>query len=64
MIIQWSDLFAAFGLLLVLEGILPFVNPAAVRKLARQLDLLSEPQLRRAGLLSMLAGVAVLFFAR
>lgn len=64
MIVQWSDLFTALGLLLVLEGILPFLNPAAVRRLARKLDLINEPQLRWAGLLSMLAGVAVLFFAR
>ncbi len=28
---MWDDLLAALGLMLVLEGILPFLNPGALR---------------------------------
>ena len=64
MIIQWSDLLTALGLLLVLEGIMPFLNPAAVRNLARKLESISDTELRWGAVLLMLAGVAVLFLAR
>ncbi len=64
MSIQWSDLLTALGLLLVLEGIMPFLNPAAVRSLARKLESISDTELRWGGLLLMLVGVAVLFLAR
>jgi uncharacterized protein YjeT (DUF2065 family) len=29
---MWDDLLAAFGLMLVLEGILPFLSPRASRQ--------------------------------
>lgn len=61
---DWSDLLAAFALYLVLEGIMPFLNPAALRRMLASFAGLSDAQLRIAGLLSMLAGVVLLFVAR
>ena len=61
---NWSDLLAACALYLVLEGILPFLNPQAMKRvLASFLDC-SERQLRVGGLVSMLCGMAVLYFVR
>jgi len=30
--IDWPDFAAAFGLLLVIEGVLPFLNPASIKR--------------------------------
>jgi len=57
-------LFAGFALMLVLEGILPFVAPRLWRETFRTLVELKDGQLRFAGLASMIAGLALLAFAR
>ncbi len=62
--LNWSDLLAAFALYLVLEGIMPFLNPAALRNAMARFTALSDAQLRTAGLASMLIGLALLFFVR
>jgi hypothetical protein len=60
----WSDLLAAVGLLLVLEGLLPFLNPDGTRRVFARLALLAGKQLRVAGFISMVLGMLVLFFVR
>jgi uncharacterized protein YjeT (DUF2065 family) len=62
--LDWSDLLAAVGLLLVLEGLLPFLNPNGTRRLFAKLALLAGNELRVAGFVSMLLGMVVLFFVR
>lgn len=59
-----SDLAAAFGLFLVLEGIAPFVNPPGVKRALARLAEVRDRELRIAGLGSMLVGVLILFVAR
>lgn len=59
-----SDLAAAFGLFLVLEGIAPFVSPQGVKRALARLAEMRERELRIAGLGSMLVGVLILFVAR
>ena len=61
---QWSDLFAAVALLLILEGILPFLKPEASRSLAKKLESMSDRQLRVGGFLLMLCGVITLSIVR
>jgi uncharacterized protein YjeT (DUF2065 family) len=62
--LDWSDLLAALGLLLVLEGLLPFLNPDGTRRVFARLALLASKELRVAGLVSMALGMLVLFFVR
>jgi len=62
--LNWSDLLAAFALYLVLEGIMPFMNPVALRNAMARFAGLSDMQLRVAGLISMVAGVVLLFVVR
>ena len=57
-------LVAGFALVLVIEGFLPFVAPALWRETMRRIAEFSDGQLRFMGLGSMLAGLALLFFAR
>lgn len=59
---MWHDLAAALALVLVLEGILPFINPAGVRRALQAIDQLNDGQLRAIGLASMLIGLLLLFF--
>lgn len=61
---MWRDLAAALALMLVLEGILPFLNPAGLRRLLAALGELRDAQLRIAGLTSMLLGLLLLYCVR
>ncbi len=61
---NWSDLLAAFALYLVLEGIMPFMNPLALKRALLRFTSLPETQLRVAGGLSMIAGLVLLYFVR
>jgi hypothetical protein len=58
-----DNLLAAFALMLVIEGLLPFLLPAAWRETFRRLIELSDGQLRFIGLASLLAGLALLYIA-
>lgn len=59
-----NSLLAAFGLVLVLEGILPFLAPRLWREAFRKVLELNDGQLRFMGLLSMLAGIVVVLIVR
>ena len=61
---EWSDsLWAALALLLVLEGLLPFIAPAMWRRLFLQLVALRDGQIRFFALLCILSGLAMLAMA-
>ena len=57
---MWQLLFGAFALVLVIEGVLPFVSPATWRAVFEHAARLTDGQLRFIGLASMLIGVAAL----
>ena len=61
---MWNDLLAAIALLLVIEGILPFLNPQALRATLQQMIKLDDRSLRLIGLGSMLAGAVLLYWVR
>lgn len=57
-----SDLFwSALALMLVIEGLLPFVNPGAWRDIFIRATQLPDGQIRFVGLLSMVLGVVLLW---
>lgn len=59
-----NDLLAALALMLVLEGIAPFLNPDAVRKAVQIIGQLDDRTLRIGGLVFMLLGVGLLYLVR
>ena len=61
---MWVDLLSALALVFVLEGILPFLHPAAMKKLFLSAGALSAATLRLCGLLSMACGLGLLYLAR
>jgi len=66
--IGWDELAhylgGAFALYLVLEGILPFLNPNAAKRLMARLAQADSGHLRLGGLISIVAGLALLWVAR
>jgi uncharacterized protein len=56
-----DSLWIALGLVLVLEGLLPFFNPAGWRRMFEQVLQLGDGQLRFVGLLSMAMGLLLIW---
>ena len=56
-------LLAGFALMLVIEGILPFIAPRLWRETFRTLTEMRDGQIRFAGLVSMAVGLALLAVA-
>ncbi|MCL4799103.1 MAG: DUF2065 family protein [Burkholderiales bacterium] len=57
---MWPVFLTALALMLVLEGLLPFVAPALWRDTFRRILLLSDGQIRFFGLVSMSVGIVLL----
>ncbi|HEY6280326.1 MAG TPA: DUF2065 domain-containing protein [Burkholderiales bacterium] len=57
-------LLTAFALMLVLEGILPFLLPTIWREAFKKLTEMTDGQIRFIGLSSMLAGLLLLYWVR
>ncbi len=58
---MWHDVLVAFALLLVLEGVWPFLNPAGLRRAMLAISAEADSVLRTAGLISMVIGVVMLY---
>lgn len=56
-------LLSALALMLVIEGLLPFLSPALWRETFRKMTELSDNQLRFIGLGSMLGGLLLLYLS-
>lgn len=59
-----TTLLMAFALMLVIEGLFPFLAPSAWRETFRRLMQLSDGQIRFFGLTSMLAGLILLLISK
>lgn len=59
-----DNLLLALALMLVIEGMLPFLLPAVWRETFRRLIEMSDGQLRFIGMSSMLLGLLLLYFVR
>ena len=60
----WHELWIAFCLLLVIEGVILFLYPQRWRQLVAQLAQISDSNLRMVGFISMIAGTALLLISR
>lgn len=61
---MWQELWVALALLLVIEGVMPFISPKSLRETLLTMANLSDRTLRIGGLVSMLCGVALLYLVR
>lgn len=58
---MWQNLLMAVALMLVIEGIMPFLNPQALRNTLLLIARMDDRSLRVTGLVSMLLGVVLLY---
>ncbi len=61
---MWYELAKAFCLMLVLEGVMPFVAPGRWRNVAEKLAQIDDRTMRFIGLTSMLIGAGALFLLK
>ena len=59
-----SDLLVAFGLFLVIEGLVYALAPSFIRRMAEELPLISDRQLRTFGLAAAIVGVFFVWLIR
>jgi uncharacterized protein YjeT (DUF2065 family) len=57
----WDSLLAACALMLVVEGLMPFISPTSWRRIFERAMRLTDGQIRFLGLSSMLAGMLLLY---
>ncbi|WP_334107230.1 DUF2065 domain-containing protein [Methylobacillus sp.] len=58
-----SSLLLAFGLVLVIEGVLPLIAPQAWKQTFQRMVEMKDGQLRFVGLISMLAGLVIVLLS-
>lgn len=58
---MWHELLIAFALLMVIEGVMPFLSPGAMRKMMQAVVEMDDHALRVGGLVSMILGVVTLY---
>ena len=58
---MWQEIGIAFSMLLVIEGIIPFLYPQRWKNMVQTLAQLDNRSMRIMGLVSMLLGTALLY---
>lgn len=61
---MWVDILTALALVFVIEGIMPFINPAGLRRVMLMASQLDNTSLRLVGIGSMLLGTLLLYLVR
>jgi len=56
----WENLLAAIALMLIFEGMLPFLSPRTWREAFKKMIEIDDSQIRFIGLTSMIIGVVLL----
>jgi uncharacterized protein len=62
--LDWTDLFAALAIVCIIEGVMPFINPAGMKRLLSRIASLEDRDMRIAGFISMAVGLTILFLVR
>ncbi|MEX2353873.1 MAG: DUF2065 domain-containing protein [Gammaproteobacteria bacterium] len=61
---MWTELLSALALVLIIEGIMPFINPDGARKMFLMASQMNNSSLRNIGFTSMLLGLVLLYLVR
>lgn len=56
------SLWVGSALMLIIEGVIPFLNPAAFRRALLQMAGMKDQHLRNIGFFSMVLGLALLYW--
>lgn len=58
---MWHDLLVAVALMLVLEGVFPFLSPNGFKNSLKLIGQMDDPSIRIGGLICMVLGVLLLY---
>ena len=61
---NWADFWAAMAIVLILEGLIPFVSPRGYKNMVQQMATMPEKMLRIVGLFLMAGGLLFLYLVR
>ncbi|MBV60242.1 DUF2065 domain-containing protein [Abyssibacter profundi] len=61
---MWEDVLRALALVLIIEGMMPFLSPTRWRLLLARVAATDDRTLRTAGLIAMIAGLCLLQWMR
>ena len=61
---NWGDLLAALALVMIIEGLVPFIRPRGYKNTMQQLTSMPESTLRGIGFGMILCGVVYMYFVR
>ncbi|MDH3760391.1 MAG: DUF2065 family protein [Gammaproteobacteria bacterium] len=61
---NWADFGAALALVLVIEGLIPFLSPRGYKNMVQQMALMSEQMMRNVGLVLIVFGLLTLYLVR
>lgn len=61
---MWQEFFSAIGLMLIFEGVLPFLSPGRFRETLLRTAQSDDASLRFIGLTLMLIGLGLLYWIR
>jgi len=61
---NWGDFWAALALVLILEGMVPFLSPRGYKNMVQQMASMSEQALRGTGLALIVFGLVFLYLVR
>jgi len=59
---MWHEIITAIALVLIIEGMIPFISPDSYKNFVVKMSKLNNYNLRLIGLISMIIGVLILFF--
>lgn len=60
----WTEILTALALVLVIEGMLPFISPSRYRRMVTEVTRLGDNTIRNIGLVIMIIGLLLLFIVR
>ena len=61
---MWHDLLVAVALVMVIEGIMPFLSPTQCRRALQLASQMDDKSLRSLGFASMAVGLVLLYLVR
>lgn len=61
---EWQALVAGFAFYLILEGLMPFLNPRGFKRLLLQVTQVPDDLIRKFGIVMLFVGVILLFSVR
>lgn len=61
---MWQEILIALALVMVIEGLLPAINPRAFRRTMQVMTEMDDRFLRSWGLIIMTVGAVLLYFAK